>query len=175
MNCLALSGSHSLMLRPFGLALRALCSSHFAQILMDELHRYRSFTYSRGDSFDRAMPYVPYGEYTGNVGFEQERISFKWPPLRPLATSYQVRTRQYEASFVPIDDICEPFGSRQRSNKDEHRRAGYPLNLIRVGTEERNLFQMGFAVNFRHARVWPNLDVGRTLDLIDQVLGHGAR
>jgi hypothetical protein len=100
MDCFALSGSHylmlrpfglalrdlmlrpfglalrDLMLRPFGLALRALRSSHLAQILVDELHRYRPFTYARGHSFDRAMPYVPYGEYTRNVGFEQEGISF---------------------------------------------------------------------------------------------------
>src|SRR5215831_15932334 len=109
MDCFALSGSHSLRLQPSGLALRALRSSHLAQILMDELHRYRPLTYSRGHSFDRAMPYVPYGEYTGNVGFEQEGISFQWPPLRLLAISYKVRTRQYEASFVPLDDICEPF------------------------------------------------------------------
>src|SRR5262245_55121213 len=149
---------------------RSINHSYLAQILVDELHRYRPFTYTRGHSFDRAMPHVPYGEYTGNVGLEQERISFKWPPLWPLAISYQVRTRQYEASFVPLDDICKPFGSRQRSDKDEHRRGEYLLNLIRVGTEERNLFQMGFAVNFRHACVWPNLDVGGLLDLIDQVL-----
>jgi hypothetical protein len=158
------------MLRPFGLALRALRSSNFAQILVDELHGYRSFTYSRGHSFDGAVPHVPYGEYTGNVGLEQERISFKWPILRSLTVSYQVGTRQYEPSFVALDEIREPLGSRQRSNKDEHRRGGYPLNLIRVGTEEGNLFQMGFAVNFRHACVWPNLDVGGLLDLIDQVL-----
>src|SRR5262249_29450276 len=147
----------------------------FTQILMDELHGYRPFTYSGGHSFDRAVPHVAYGEYTGNVGFEQEGISFKWPALRTLALSYQVGTRQYETSFVALDDICEPLGPRQRSDKNEHRTGGHALNLIGVGAEERNLFQMGFAVNFRHACVWPNLDVWRQFDLIDQVLRHRAR
>ena len=115
--------------------MRALRFSHLAQILVDELHGHRPFTYSRGHSFDRAVPYVAYGEYTGNVGLEQERISFKWPPLRPLAFPYQVGTRQYEASFVALDNICEPLGSRQRSDKDEHRRGRYPLNFTSVGAE----------------------------------------
>jgi len=82
-----------LMLRPAGLALRApgsfllivspywahIRSAHsdFAQILVDELHGHRSFTYSGRHSFDRAVPHIAYGEYTGNVGFQQERISFK--------------------------------------------------------------------------------------------------
>ena len=83
---------------------------------MDKLHGYRPFTYSRGHSFDRAVPDVAYGEYTGKVGLEQERLSFKWPPLWPLAVSYQVRARQYEASFVALDDICEPLGSGQRAS-----------------------------------------------------------
>src|SRR5262245_27033015 len=137
---------------------------------MDELHSYRTLTDSRSHSFDRAMPYVAYGEYTRNVGFEQEGISFQGPALRPLAVPYQVGTRQYEASFVPVDHIGEPLGARQRSDKDEHRRGGDPLNLICVGTKERNLFQMAFTMSFRHARVWPNLNVGRLCDLIDQVL-----
>ena len=116
------------------------------------------------------MPDVAYGEYTGNVGLEQERLSFKWPPLWPLAVSYQVRARQYEASFVALDDICEPLGSGQRANKNEHRTSPHPLNLVSVGAEKRNLFQMSLTVNFRNARVGPDLDVGRLLYLIDQIL-----
>src|ERR1051326_8039586 len=148
--------------RPFKLNL--------AQVLMNELHCDRPFTYSGGHSFDRAVPHVAYGENTGNVGLEQERSPFQRPSLGPLALPYQVGTGQYEAPFVAFHNICKPLRSGQRSDKDEHRSCPHPLNLIRVGAEKRNLFQMGFTVNFGHTRVWPNLDLGRPLDLIDQIL-----
>src|SRR5215831_19983736 len=137
---------------------------------MDELHTYRPFTNSGGHSFDGAMPHVAYGEYTGNVGLEQKRIPFEWPPLRPLPASHQVGARQYKAAFIALNDIREPVGSRQRSDEDEHRTGRHPFDLIRVGAQKRNLFQMGFTMNFSHARVSPDLDVGRLLDLINQVL-----
>src|SRR5207249_4152322 len=107
--------------------------SDFAQILMDELHGHRSFADSRGHSFDRTVPHIADGKYTWNVGFEQERISFKRPSLGPLAVSYQVGTRQYKAAFVAQNNIGKPFRSWQRTDKDEHGRGGHRLNLIRVG------------------------------------------
>src|SRR5215471_2897797 len=120
---------------------------------MDELHSYRPFTDSGGHSFDGAMPHVAYGEYTGDVGLKQKRISFEWPSLRPLPVSHQVGARQYKAAFIALNDICEPAGSRQRSDEDEHRAGRHPLDLIRVGAKKRNLFQMGLTMDFSHSRM----------------------
>src|SRR5262245_31711981 len=123
---------------------------------MDKLDGNRSFTYSGGHSFDRAVPDVTYSKNAGNAGFEKKRISFERPPLWQLAVSHEVRACQYEAAFVALHDISEPLGSRERSDKDEHGTGRHSFDLIRVGAEERNLFKMGFAVNFSHACLRPN-------------------
>src|SRR5207302_8036807 len=73
---------------------------YLAQILMDELHGHRPLTDSRGHAFHRAMPYVTYREKTGNIGLEQEGIPVEHPPFGSLAVSYEIGTRQDEATFV---------------------------------------------------------------------------
>src|SRR5260370_3579273 len=121
------------------------------------------------------MPHVADREKTGNVGLEQEGVSVECPPLRPSAISYQVGARQDKTALVALNDARQPVGSRQRPDKYEHPTRRHSFYFIGIRTKERDLFQMGLTVDFGDARMRPNLDVGRLLDLIDQILRHGAR
>ena len=52
--------------------------------------------------------------------------------------------------------------------------AGTRSTLFGVGTEDRNFFQVSVAVHFGDAGMRPQLNVGSLLDLVDQILRHGA-
>src|SRR5258708_14616449 len=84
-------------------------SLHFAEILMDELHRHRSLTDSGSDALDGAVAYIANGKDTGHVGFEQERISVKPPSLRPLPVANKIGTGQKETALVPFDEVSQPI------------------------------------------------------------------
>src|SRR5713226_119842 len=117
-------------------------SLHFAQILMDELHRHRSFTDSGSHPFYRTVADIANGKDAGNIGLKQERISVERPSLRALAVTYKVRPGQQETALVPLDDTRQPIRPRQCSNEDKHRTRRNALNLVGVGTKHRNLFQV---------------------------------
>src|SRR5207244_9339986 len=83
-------------------------SLHFAQILMDELHRHRSLADSGSHALYGTMAHIAYGKDAGNIGFEQERISVEPPSLSALPVTDKVRASQEETSFVPHNDIRQP-------------------------------------------------------------------
>jgi len=87
---------------------------------MDELYGYRSFADSRSHPFDRTMPHIAHGKETGNIGLEQKGVPFQRPSLGALAVSYKIGTSQDKSAFIPLNQIGQPIGSWQRSDKDEH-------------------------------------------------------
>src|SRR6266478_1144264 len=141
---------------------------------MDELHRHRSFADSRSHSFYGTVAHVANGKDAGNISLEQERISLERPSLRTLAVAYKIRTGQKETTFVPFDGTRKPVRSRQGPNKYEHRTRRYSLNFIGIGTKHRNLFQVSSPMSLGNAGVCPQLNVGCLLNLINQILRHGA-
>src|SRR5215469_12938747 len=118
---------------------------------MDELHSNGAFSHPRGHPLHRAMPHIPDGEDSRNIGFEQKGIALERPPFRPLATMYQVRAGQDETTVVPFYHTTEPIGARESPNKDKHRGGWNPLDFTRVRTQHRNLFQSLVAVHLIHA------------------------
>ena len=50
----------------------------------------------------------------------------------------------------------------------------YALDLPCIRTQNRNFFQMSLAVGFDHAGMRPDLNIGCLLDLVNQILRHGA-
>ena len=95
-------------------------------------------------------------------------------PLGRCPSRMKVGTGQNETALVALDDIRQPIRSRQSADKNEHRARRHALHLVGVRTQDRNFFQMRLAMSLRHAGVRPHLNVGRLLDLVDQVLRHGA-
>src|SRR6267378_2228215 len=87
-------------------------SLHFAQVLMDELHRHRSFADSRSHTFYRTVAHIAHGKNAGNIGLKQERIPVEPPSLRALAVTYEIRTGQEETARIPLDDIRQPIRAR---------------------------------------------------------------
>ncbi len=116
---------------------------------MDELNGDRAFADSGSDAFHRTMAHITHGEKAGDVRFEQEGISVERPAFGALPVAYEVGPSQNEPAVVALDDSREPVGSWERSNKNEHRSRRHTLELARIRTKERNLFQMCFAVGLR--------------------------
>ena len=50
----------------------------------------------------------------------------------------------------------------------------YTFEVSRIGTKDGNLFEVSVAMRFGYAGVRPQLNVRRVLNLVDQVLRHGA-
>src|ERR1700722_974506 len=155
-------------------ALSVIRSLNLAQILMDELHGHRSLTDSGGYPFYRTVAHVANRENSGNICLQQKRVAVESPSFGMLPIPEEVGTSQQETAFVPFDERSEPLSARQCTNKDEHRTGRHALDFVRVRTQDRNLFQVGFAVDFADAGVSPDLNVGHLLDLVDQILRHGA-
>ncbi len=130
------------------------CVGHLylAQVLMDELNRYRSFANSGRHSFDGAMPHISDGEYSGHIRFQQEGIALEGPAFGMLPALHHVGTSQHESAFVALDGTREPVRSRQRANKDKHRAGRYALDLIGVGAQDRNFLQVRVAVHLGRRR-----------------------
>src|SRR5712692_11940352 len=125
-----------------GLEVIPICQSlHFAQVLMDELHRHRSFADTGSYAFYRTMAHITNGKNAGSIGLEQERISVECPSLRTFPIAYKIRAGQQETALVPLDHIGQPIRARQCPDKDEHRTRRHTLNLIGIGTKNRYLLQ----------------------------------
>src|SRR5258708_5328839 len=103
---------------------------------MDELHSHRSFTDSGSHAFYRTVPHIAYLEKPGNICLQQKRISIEGPPLGTLPVSYQVGTSQDDPAFVPSENVGQPVGSRQRSNKDEHCARRHAFHFVCIRTKE---------------------------------------
>src|SRR5438067_5797998 len=94
-------------------------SLDFGQILVHELNDDSAFADARGDALDRAVAHVTHDKNSGNARFKQAGIAAERPGRRPLAIVNQVGAGQDEAAIVALDGIAEPFGARQRANRDE--------------------------------------------------------
>src|ERR1700678_2040293 len=141
---------------------------------MDELNGDRSFTDAGSHPLYRAMPHIAHRKQSGKICFEQIRIPAERPSLRPLAILYQIRAGQDESMLVSLNDVSEPVGSRRSSDKNKHRTRRHAFGLVTVRTKKGDFLKMRFAVRFRDTGVCPYLNIGTFLDLVNEVLRHGA-
>src|SRR3977135_4303743 len=101
---------------------------------MNELHRHRSFADTGSDALHRTMPHIAHRKYSGNICFEQEWIPVECPALGVLPVTDEIGSSQKEAAFVALDQISQPVGSWQGSNKDEDRISRNPLHFVGIRT-----------------------------------------
>src|SRR6267154_5988831 len=114
---------------------------------MDELHRYRSFADTRSDALHGTMPHIAHRKDSWNICLEQEWVPVERPPLGTFSVANKIGPSQEEAPLVSFDQVSQPVGSRQGSNKDEDRTCGHPLHFVGIRTKHRNLFQARFAMH----------------------------
>ena len=83
--------------------------------------------------------------------------------------------RSEETALVALDQIAQPVGARQGSNKDEHRSSPARARALLV-SEQRTEISSRCVSPCASATLafGPHLNVGRLFDLIDQILRHGA-
>src|SRR5208337_3072512 len=120
------------------------------------------------------MANVSDGEDAWNICFEQKGIAVERPSLGRLSVTDKIRASQEESTLIALDQISQPIGARQGSDKNEHRTCRNALDFGGIRAKDGNFFEMYFAVHLDHAGVGPDLNVGPLFDLIDQILRHGA-
>ena len=142
---------------------------------MDELNGNRSFTDSGSDALHRAMAHIAHRENARHVGFEQERISIEFHPLgrwpsRIRSGPVRINPRSSRSTSPPSQSV---LGS-----------APIKMNMAVAGTRSTLLVsEHRKEISSRCVSPWtsdtlacgPDLNVGRLLDLVDQILRHGAR
>src|SRR5271156_2868519 len=134
---------------------------------MDELHGDRTFSDSRCNSLHGSVANIADRKKPGDICFEQERVTVERPAFGARAFSYQVRAGQDEAVFVALDGIGKPISAWGGADENEHGVGWYAIDVIGVRAQERNPFQMRFAMDFGDACVWPDLNVWCFVDLVN--------
>src|SRR6202051_4879462 len=102
------------------------------------------------------MAYVADGENARNICLEQKRIAIERPTLGAAAFPHEIWPRQQETTIVTLHEVSQPVSSRKRANKNEHRIGFNPLNFICIRTQNRNFFNMRFAMNLGDAGIRPH-------------------
>src|SRR5208282_4762466 len=120
------------------------------------------------------MANVSDGEDAWDIGFEQKGIAVERPSLGTLSVTDKIGAGQEESTLIALDQISQPIGAGQGSDKNEHGTGGDAFDFGGVRAKHGNFFEMYFAVHLDDARVGPDLNVGPLFDLIDQILRHGA-
>src|SRR5271165_2053072 len=140
---------------------------------MNKLDSHRALADSRGHALDGTVAHVADCKDTGNVRLQEKRIAVENPAFRPLPAQHHIEPSQNESALVAFDQARQPVRLGQSSDEDKHDASGHMLNLVGVGAEYGDSFEMFFAMNLGYAGVRPNLNIGRLFDLVDQVLRHG--
>src|SRR5437879_2528741 len=107
---------------------------------MDELNGHCPLADTGGDTLDGAVPHISGGEYTGDAGFQEERIAVKRPALWRLSLVHQVGTAENEALLVALHYTLQPICMRLRANEDEQRGCRERLFLMRFVIDDRDAF-----------------------------------
>src|SRR6516225_1582123 len=141
---------------------------------MHELDDDGALAQARGHAFDRAAAHVADYKNTGNACFEQTRITAEGPRGGFLAIANEVGAGENEAAAIALNDVAEPFGARQRAHEDEEARCGQLFGIARGRAENGDAGEATFPVDADDAGLRPDFDVGCFLDLLDQVVRHGA-
>src|SRR5271165_2133812 len=141
---------------------------------MNKLDSHRAFADSRGHALNGTVAHVAYCENARNVRLQEKRIAVGGPALGPLPALHDIGPGENESALVAFDQARQPVRLGQSSDEDEHDAGWHMLNLVGVGAEYGDSFEMFFAMNFGDAGVPPDLNVRRLLNLVDEVLRHGA-
>src|SRR5437879_1089669 len=113
---------------------------------MNELDGDRAFTNTRRYTLHRTAPYITHREYSRHIGFEQTRIAVESPRSGTAAVSDQVRSREDEATLVPLQDTFEPVGPGNCADKDEQSRRGHAIHLTAIAAANGNRLETIFTV-----------------------------
>src|SRR5262245_61580096 len=120
------------------------------------------------------MANVADDEDTRHAGLEEERIAIQSPAPWQLTIFDEIGAGEDETQLIAINDSREPVSARQRADEDEERVGRHTLDLAGIRAEHGDLFEACFAMYFVDAGVSPDRYVGNLLDLVDQILRHGA-
>src|SRR6185369_8231735 len=147
-------------------------SLDLAQVLMDELDCDRPLADAGGDTLHGAMTNITDCKDSRHTGLQQERVALEIPALGMLTDSNEVGAGKDEAAVISLDHTTQPIGSWQRTDEDEHGVCANSLDFVRVGAEDGNLFEVTVTMSLGDAGVRPYLNVGRLLNLLDEILRH---
>src|SRR5690242_6299201 len=116
------------------------------------------------------MANVPHGKQSGNIGFEKKWIAVQRPPFRSAAVPQKIGAGKDESAIVSFDHLSQPLGSGHGADENEHGIGRHAFYLIGVRAQDRNLLQVLVTMHFGYAGTRPQLYVGRSLDLVDEIL-----
>ncbi len=136
------------------------------QVLVDLRDGNLAFTRGRRDPLDRVGADVAGGKDAGAAGLVRE--------AGPVGHAFgNVRTGQHVALLIHPDEAAEPRSLGRGADEDaELIRFDFHGRAFAV---ERQRFQQAFAVDFLDHGLRPYRHLARTLELGDEVLGHGVR
>src|SRR5665811_2301504 len=144
-------------------------NSRMGALLPDRHHRHRSLSYRRRHTLARPVPNITRRKHAGDVGFQQEWIPVQLP-LFPTVAFDHFGTSQDESPVVPGDVTIEPACTWLRSDEDEQGAGGNAGALIGDYVLDDNRFNMTFPSNFHHCGVERQMDIWRSLDLLDEIM-----
>src|SRR5580704_12305009 len=120
------------------------------------------------------MTHVADDEDSRHAGFEKTGVAIERPGIWSLPITQQIRARQNETSLIALDQVAQPFGTRLRANKNEQAAGREFLRLADRTSTNGDGVKTGVSVHLGNDGLWPNIDVGGFLNLLDQVVRHGA-
>src|SRR5690242_10339280 len=149
-------------------------SLNFGQILVHELDDDGAFAHARGDAFDGAMAHVANNKNSGDAGFKQGGIARKRPCFRPFAIADEIWAGENEAAVVALNDGAEPCSAGLSADKNEKTAGRQFLGFAGRRALDGDAGEARITMHRGDAGLGPDFDLGRFLDLLDQIVRHGA-
>src|SRR5215213_11829197 len=142
---------------------------------MHERDRNRSLAHTRCHTLHRTVPDITHDKDSGNVRFQKSWVAIELPTVWAFAITCELRAGIDKATFIALHDVCEPVCVWRCSNHNEKRIRRNFVDLVRLGTVNRNRLEVIFAMRLHDGRVVFDLNVWSGLELIDQILRHRSR
>ncbi len=120
------------------------------------------------------MPHIAGGEDPRHTGFQQKRIAFRFPVSGPASVADQVLPGVDKPGLIPLDEVAEKAGARDRADKNKERVGGHRFAFTALIVPEGNGLEVLVALDGGHFIVQHHLNVLCPVDLIDKVAGHAA-
>src|SRR5437588_9853543 len=115
---------------------------------MYELNRNRSFADARSNPLDRPMPHIADGKNSWHVGLEKIGISFQSPTLGAISSSDEIGTGEDKSALIALHRVPQPIRPGQCANEDEQRACRNTFGFVRIGAQNRDLFEVHLAMHF---------------------------
>src|SRR5579863_2027878 len=153
---------------------RSIPSLNLGKILMDELNHDCPFANSGSHSLDGAVAHIADNKNSRHTGFEQAGITVEIPAIGPFPVAKKIRSGEDEPAIVALDFAWEPLCAGLRANEDEEARSGKLRGFAGGRVFDSDGGEPGIAMNFADASLRQDLDIRCRLNLLDEVVRHGA-